>query len=466
MAREKMKDVIVLLPGVLGSVLQKDGKDVWGLSVGAFSNALWNLGANIQELAIPQDQLDNPEYDDGVTATRLIPDTHLVPWFWKIDGYTLIGETLKTYFELEEGQNYFEFPYDWRRDNRIAAQRLRQQSHQWLADWRERSGNKDARLILIAHSMGGIVSRYFIEALEGWRDTRMLITFGTPFRGSMNALSFTVNGLAKKVGFITLIDLSEMLRSFTSTYQLLPIYSCLDRGDGKLIKLNEAKEIPNLDPKRVQIAFDFQQEIDDAVRGNLNNEEYRNGYSLHPIVGIYQPTFQSAQFSNGVFEVLQELEGEDLAGDGTVPRISAIPVEMKNQNSAVFASEQHASLQNATSVLWQVRGLLSGLSINFDKFRDIAGSNIGLEIEDAFQVEEPITIRARSEINANLIATITDVKTDSIIARIQLNKGIGEWQTAELAPIPEGSYRITIANEKNEANFVTDVFVVLPESVY
>lgn len=462
MAREKMKDVIVLLPGVLGSVLQKNGKDVWGLSVGAFSNALWNLGANVQDLAIPDDQLDNLDYDDGVVASRLIPDAHLVPWFWKIDGYTLISETLKANFELEDGQNYFEFPYDWRRDNRIAARRLRQQSHQWLANWRERSGNKDARLILIGHSMGGIVSRYFLEVLEGWRDTRMLITFGTPFRGSMNALSFIVNGMVKKVGFIKLIDFSKMLRSFTSSYQLLPIYSCLDRGDGKLVKLNEVTDVPNLDPQRVKIAFDFQQEINDAVQENLKNEDYRNnGYSLHPIVGIYQPTFQSAQFSNGVFEALQEYEGEDLAGDGTVPRVSAIPIEMKDQNSAIFASEQHASLQNAPSVLTQVRGLLSGLSIDFDKFKDLAGSHIGLKIDDAFQVGEPVAVRARSEINANLIATITDVKTNAVIVRNQLNKGIGEWQTVEFSPLPESSYRITIVNEKNDANFVSDLFMVL-----
>ena len=35
MSRTPVGDVIVLLPGIMGSVLQKDGKDVWALSGGA-----------------------------------------------------------------------------------------------------------------------------------------------------------------------------------------------------------------------------------------------------------------------------------------------------------------------------------------------------------------------------------------------------------------------------------------------
>jgi hypothetical protein len=27
-----MRDIVVLLPGIMGSVLQKDGKDIWAIS--------------------------------------------------------------------------------------------------------------------------------------------------------------------------------------------------------------------------------------------------------------------------------------------------------------------------------------------------------------------------------------------------------------------------------------------------
>jgi pimeloyl-ACP methyl ester carboxylesterase len=43
--------------------------------------------------------------------------------------------------------------------------------------------SRTPKLILVGHSMGGLVARYFLECLEGWRDTRRLVTFGTPYRG-------------------------------------------------------------------------------------------------------------------------------------------------------------------------------------------------------------------------------------------------------------------------------------------
>jgi triacylglycerol esterase/lipase EstA (alpha/beta hydrolase family) len=63
--------------------------------------------------------------------------------------------------------------------------------------------------------MGGLVARYYLEVLEGWRDCRALITFGTPYRGSANALNYLANGYKK-----LFLDLTEVMRSFSSIYQL------------------------------------------------------------------------------------------------------------------------------------------------------------------------------------------------------------------------------------------------------
>ena len=56
--------------------------------------------------------------------------------------------------------------------------------------------------------MGGLVARYFIEALGGWEVTRALITFGTPYRGSVNAIDFLAHGFKKGIGPFK-VDLSE-----------------------------------------------------------------------------------------------------------------------------------------------------------------------------------------------------------------------------------------------------------------
>src|SRR5919106_4535250 len=255
MARRAMRDVIVLLPGITGSVLQKDGKDVWAFSGGAIVRALLSLGGSIKDLALTDDPPDEDDLGDGVTADRVMPDIDLIPGFWKIDGYGKVATAIEEAFDVRRGENFFEFPYDWRRDNRAAARKLARESHDWLRAWRERSGNAGAKLILVGHSMGGLVSRHFLEVLDGWRNTRMLVTFGTPYRGSLNALAFIVHGMRKALGPITLIDLSKLLRSFTSVYQLLPIYPCFQAADGgELVRVSEATGIPHLDVARAKAA--------------------------------------------------------------------------------------------------------------------------------------------------------------------------------------------------------------------
>ena len=199
MPRKAMRDVIVLLPGITGSVLQKNGRDVWAVSGSSALNALLTLGDSIRELALDEDPPDVDDLGDGVTATRVIHDIHLIPGLWKIDGYTKVVERVQATFDVTPGANFFEFAYDWRRDNRVAARKLAREGRAWLAAWRQRSGNDEAQLILVGHSMGGIVSRYFLECLDGWRDTRLLVTFGTPYRGSLNALGFLANGFEKKL---------------------------------------------------------------------------------------------------------------------------------------------------------------------------------------------------------------------------------------------------------------------------
>ena len=79
--------------------------------------------------------------------------------------------------------------------------------------------------MLVGHSMGGLISRFFLECLDGWRETRTLVTFGTPYRGSVDALDTLVNGKKIKV-----FDLTEVARSLTAIYQLLPTYPCYVDG--------------------------------------------------------------------------------------------------------------------------------------------------------------------------------------------------------------------------------------------
>src|SRR5688500_17896117 len=177
------RDLVILLPGITGSVLaNKFGKEVWAPSGGVVWRAITSFGGSVEGLELASD-----DTDDGVSAPRLVPDVTLVPGLVKIDGYSRIERYLVDQLGLAPGGNYFAFPYDWRRDNRISAKRLESSARDWLEAWRRSSGNAEAKLVLIGHSMGGLVARYFVECLGGWQVTRTLLTLGTPHRGSLNA---------------------------------------------------------------------------------------------------------------------------------------------------------------------------------------------------------------------------------------------------------------------------------------
>jgi len=176
----------------------------------------------------------------------------------------VVGDYLVKRLRTVPGDSYVEFAYDWRLDNRVAAQDLRDRIAVWLAARRQTHPN--ARVVLVAHSMGGLVARYYLEVLGGWRDARALVTFGTPYRGSLNALETLSNGLTKAFG---LVDLSDLVRSFPSIHQLLPIYPCVVIADGSVRRVTEvAREIPGLNVDAVTAARAFHAEIEDAVAAN------------------------------------------------------------------------------------------------------------------------------------------------------------------------------------------------------
>jgi hypothetical protein len=455
-----MQDVVVILPGILGSTLRKEGHDVWAPSGVALSKALFTLFSSIKKLQLSSDA----SADDGVAADRLIPDTHMIPGLWKIDGYSNLYRTIQRQFETKPGLNLFEFPYDWRRDNRVAAKRLAELAPEWLATWRNRSGSADARLILIAHSMGGLVARYFIEVLGGWQYTRSLISFGTPYRGAIDALDYIANGFRKRLGFLTLVDLSEMLRSLPSVYQLLPTYACCDPGGGRMVHVAEATGIPNLDIRKTASAREFHREIEDAVETNSKDESYiRNRYVLHPVAGIWQPTLQSARIADNKLIVSTEFPDHSIDGDGRVPRVSAIPADVAGDRRGIFVSARHASLQNDGAVMVQLEGILSAAEFDSEAFRAADRVRVALDIDDAFAPDEPVVCRIRTERHvSNLTANVIAADTGHTVA-VQTFMSPGDrWTELQFAPLRAGVYRLVVSGPPIVTP-VSDIFAVVED---
>ncbi|HEV8251053.1 MAG TPA: hypothetical protein VGQ15_13870 [Gaiellaceae bacterium] len=455
--RYLMPDVVVCIPGITGSVLRRGNKDVWNISGSAVFNALTTLGGDLQDLKLEEDPVDVDDVD-GMTAPSVIRDIHLIPGIWKIDGYTKLVKHLEEKFDVKHGENLFEFPYDWRRDNRVASRQLATKAKGWLQAWRQKSGNQNAKLIVVGHSMGGLIARHFIECREGWRDTRMLVTLATPYRGSLYSLGTLVNG--KKIKFF---DLTDVARSLTALHQLLPIYPCYDGGDKKLVRVNEA-QIPHLDAEKARAALAFHKEIADAVTANMKDPAYsERRYDIRPIVGIEQPTAQSARRDGDKVVLIRSHAGEDLGGDGTVPRPSAEPPEFERHENVIYAAEKHASLQNDDDVLFQLNGVLTQPSFDPRAYRDATGKvGQSLDVDDWADPSEPLVVRARplGDPGGLLVAVAEDVQTGQEVARQRLREAGDGWYQAELT-LAEGVYRVTSMGGNVEP--VIDLVTVVSE---
>lgn len=472
-----MRDLIVILPGILGSVLQKDGQDLWAVSGRSIWDALRNIDDFVQDLHIQQDDSEAMDLGDGVKPTRLVEDATIVPGFFKIDGYTQTAQMITQNFDVLEGDiyhdpwdkpaNFYCFPYDWRRDNRASAKILQYYLERRLQCWRSTSGNPDARVILLAHSMGGLVARYYLEVLGGWRDARALFTFGTPYRGAMNAVNFLSNGYKK-----LFIDLTEALRSMTSVYQLLPIYEAVKIGD-RYHRVAEVEQLPNIDPTRARDALTFHREIEAAVTENLKDEAYRSEFMTVPIVGIQQPTLQSAELVNGRLITSEALPAvlknrpDLIDGDGTVPQVSAIPLELSNSFNNSFIAEKHGALQTQKQVLEDLRERLASSQFNLQAVRASQGA-ISLALEDLYLVDEPIRLRARLLGNVGLLETqlfaeIVSVSGDrNSIVQPLVQMESNDWELS--IDLPAGLYRVVVATaDANEtiATPVHDLFEVV-----
>jgi len=409
-AQSQLRDIVVLLPGITGSVLQRDGHDVWALSGGAAWGALRSVGRSLGSLTLGDDDPDLDDLGDGVKATRLVADAHLVPGLVKIDGYSTLSRLVTDTFRVVRGDvaggppgNFYEFPYDWRRDNRVAARQLKTLVDRVLPQWRRDTGAEHAKVILLAHSMGGLVARHYLEVLEGWSVCRALVSFGTPYRGSLNAVGFLANGYKK-----AFLDLSEMMRSFTSVHQLLPVYPAVwSDVDGAFRRVAELAGLRGIDQARAADALAFHRTIETSVDAHRSDAAYLLGYKTLPVVGTHQPTSQSAVLSGGRLTVSADLPAglnDILAdGDGTVPRASAIPVELSEEYRDTFIAERHGSLQCNTTVLADIRERLRQMQVvGLGKVRgpearlDAAGqAAISLDLDDLYLPDEPVVLRAR-----------------------------------------------------------------------
>jgi pimeloyl-ACP methyl ester carboxylesterase len=442
---ESFTDVVVVIPGILGSTLRQGNKEVWGLSYGSLTRAIVTVARDIKRLKLP-DNIADEAPDDGVQPGSLMPDLHVIPGIWTATvGYDTLFAHLRDRFALipydpqhpDRPANLVAFAYDWRLSNRYNAKRLKQTLQDVLERWRARPGSGAARLVLVCHSMGGLIARYYLDVLGGASDTRALVTLGTPHRGAANAVDALINGVRKGFGPFS-ADLSAFARSLPSLYQLLPEYACIQTTHG-LAKTADADVLAAL-PREINAglvadAMAFHDELDTASRADA-------AYRFVPVIGTDQPTFTTCRLIGRRAEMNRSIDGNDEKGDGTVPRLAARPKALPGDSPILHHSVNiHGHLPAAQGVLDEIDGVLTATRVE----HYAVSLPIGVTAADVIVAGERLEVQAECPDRTTLLEA--EVLTDPAgtrVARGTLQSGTGLTRNIVLEPLPAGEYRLRI----------------------
>ena len=197
--------VAVLLPGVMGSRLERDGKAVWPGSV-------------LDLLRHFSDDEFEALRDPAVIATDVIRR-----YFLSTQYQSLIDDLERFGFrEAGEPPSLYPFPYDWRQSVEHAADALADR-----LDGIFEGHAGDLELVLVGHSMGGLVARHYLESgsfeeRPAYGVVRLLVCLGTPHRGAPEALPVALGHEGRL--WLTREQAARLAADprYPSAYQLLP----------------------------------------------------------------------------------------------------------------------------------------------------------------------------------------------------------------------------------------------------
>lgn len=219
---------VILIPGLFGSKLRDrtTGVEVWP---GAWNRILFDdysdlaLKFDPTTLEVKRDDLEAFDLAEVVLGRNFYGP--IVNTLVNFGGY--VRGTPGT--RAKDGERrYYPFPYDWRQDNVEQAKGL----ERLIDAIRQDYGDSELRVDIVAHSMGGLVARYYLRygpidvldgmpsliTLYGAKRVRKLILLGTPNFGAVSALHGYLAG--EEIGLKRMRP--EVLATMPSGYQLFP----------------------------------------------------------------------------------------------------------------------------------------------------------------------------------------------------------------------------------------------------
>jgi hypothetical protein len=439
-------DAVIVLPGIMGTELVdvESGDMLWGLARLDWYWKAWTSGRPLETLKVTEDE--RAGRTGRIRPGRPLRAPAWAPMVRGVEPYTALVTATKRV--LADEAALLEFGYDWRLSIEHNARELAKAADQHLERWRQHDkGGRDAKLTLVAHSMGGLVARYFTEVLGHREQVRRTITLGTPFYGAVKAVVMLNTGSGSPVP-LPKRRLRDLTRSMPGLYDLLPSYRCVEEGEtSRRLEAHDVDAIGGDKDLAVE-AFDR--------RRRLLSGGPANAATLSTLVGVDQPTAQSLILRDGEVEELYHVRDDHGAtnrwGDETVYRESAnLPGVMPST-----LPQTHGALSRTEEAISHVRAVLTGNELG----PPLGMTAIGLDLPDLVKVGTPFSVNVVTlDDPAAASCRIVDADTNAQVARPQLHVRDGSVAAIVRLDRP-GVFRVEVKGGGSSA--VTQLVLAAP----
>lgn len=460
-SRNVSQDAVVVIPGIMGSQLvdTTTNKLIWGLDPGWYAQA-WLSRAALRRLELTDDEREGRI---GCVAARgLLKATAFAPVLAGFEPYTKLVTQITTV--VVSRRAVLEFGYDWRLPVRHNARLLVTEARAHLERWRRdeaytrarvaRPEARPAQLVLVAHSMGGLLCRAATADLE---DVRTMITLGTPFDGAAKAAVLLNSGRGDPVP-LPRRHLRRLAATLPGVHDLLPVYRCVDDGD--VVRRLTPADVDDLGGNR---------ELAESAQASHAQLAQARMMGHRAVVGTDQPTVQSITLRQGVigeqhYSFVPQENGDleldanhklirvDRRGDGTVPRNSANPVGCPAQPVA----QQHGVLAKADEAVTFVCAVIR--DEDADLGPRLGGGEIGLDIPDVVDPGVEWVARVTGVAPHEAACRVVNVQTGLAVDHPPLHRGDSQVRATVSLPEP-GLFRVEVSGGGESA--VTQVVMAV-----